>query len=234
MARGRSSKASKAWSNGPMKLTADVFHGFLRAVAATKQKCDDANMANAGQWKKAEPQGIHPAAAKVIAKLDGMEDTKRADFLRSFDHMRSLMPWTAQADIFETEQTAAGDPDHRDDDGEGRDAEDPAEREPADALVAEEREPVAEVEADVGEEIPTEVTEELERVPGEFAAGRKAAGDGQPAEANPHPEGGVLHTNWARGHKLGPIEEEAETSVVPLNERRRGRRAAAETAASLH
>lgn len=237
MARGKSTKAAGRRERAG-RLDQDTFNHFGREVKAAKQELNDATMAHAGVWKNAEPRGIHPAAAKLYLKLDDMEDTKRADFLRAFDlYRRWADHWRVQADILEEEastEAAAAERDERDQ----REAEeaplDFSEREPAEPQPI--PEPAApEVEADLGEEGAAEATEELAAAGFIFADGRSAAIEGQDVDANPHPEGTAAHPIWARGHAQGTRDKaeaenpETDAGVVPLNGRR-SRRAAQEAA----
>jgi hypothetical protein len=240
MARGRRSRAAKAWGENAGSLTRDQFMTFHADVAEARQELDDAGTSHAGVWKKADPLGVHPKVAKVCFSIEKMEDTKRRDWLRAFDQYREWFGWNAQPDIFEQRVEPAREPvsgergkGDGDDDSAGQPAEPTPEREPLPDNV--------EVEADVGEETTAEATEELSGAGYTFAAGRQAALEGDAAETNPHPETSPSHPIWVRGHAQGlrdkeaaeSGEAEADTDVVPLRGRR-SRRADAETPAALH
>lgn len=227
----RKSKKAAAREAQARYLERDAFSRFVRDVGAAKQELNDAGTAHASAWKKADPLGIHPEAAKLYCRLDRMEDTKRTDFLRSFDRYRGWAEhWAVQADLLEQEPAGTAEHDEHEQ-GEERDqqeddAHDLTERESVEAEMAPVAEAAPEVEADVGEDGAAEATEELANAGYTFAAGKEAALEGQPAEANPHPETSPSHPIWARGHAQGlrekeeGTETEAETAVVPLNGRR--------------
>jgi hypothetical protein len=232
MARGR--RASKEWAEPP-KLEADTFRRFVRTVGTARSRLNDANMTHAGEWKKAEPLGIHPQAAKLFCRLDDMEDTKRKDFLRAFDTYREWADWAAQGDMFEEETEGTADAAAEPPEGDGEGAGDDTGREPSEPLP--EREPLpdnVEVEADHGEDTSAEATEELANAGYTFADGRQAAIEGRAAEGNPHPETSPAYPIWARGHAQGLRDheetsaDETDSGVVPLNGGRRSRRASAE------
>jgi hypothetical protein len=238
-AKTRMAKGKKAASREMgRQLDQSTFFRFISGVKTVKQDLDDAAMAHAAEWKKAEPLGIHSAAAKLFAQLDRMEDLKRADFLRAFDRYRNWAAWNAQSDLLETTETAAevgsADRDYEDEeraDHADADASEHTEREPAAV-----QEPLAEVEADLGEDTAAEATEELAGAGFVFADGKEAALSGQAVETNPHSEGSPSHSIWTRGHAQGlrdkdaAAEAEAQSSVVPLTGGRRSRRADAEAA----
>lgn len=243
MARGRQSRAAVAWGGGT--VSKEMFNRFMAGVAATKQDCDDANMANAAEWKKADQNGINKWAAKVVQKLDKMESTKRDAAWRALKLYGGYRGHFDQADLFEepTEPAAAtaAQPDLVEADAEEREPAEP--REPAEATARPEPEPVPEVEADEGEETTAEATEELAGAGFTFAAGKQAAMQGEPADTNPHPDNTPSHPIWARGHAQGlkeaadPVAEGEGETVVPMAPRgRRGRAAVPEVepAASLH
>lgn len=238
MARGRRG----AQSSGPRQLDRDTFMRFIGDAAAAKQELDDAATAHAGVWKKTETYGIHKEAAKLFAKLDRMEDTKRADYLRAFDLYRGWAPWSAQPDMFEDQPATPGAAQREDDrDGIGEaEVVEPALTEYLDRVAEPtERETPVEVEAEGAEdEGELQPTEDLTGAGYVFADGKQAALEGRPADTNPHAEASAAHPIWARGHAQGTrereeayTETEAEAEVVPL---KGGRRRAHEAAASVH
>lgn len=51
--------------------------------------------------------GFNRKAFKQVVALENMEDTQRADWLRTFDAVRTKMNWDAQGDFFEDKKEAA-------------------------------------------------------------------------------------------------------------------------------
>lgn len=222
-------------------LDRDTFFHFVGHVNAAKQKLDDAAMAHAGEWKKADPYGIHAQAAKLFCRLDKMEELKRGDFLRAFDKYRDWSDWDAQADLVDAveEDIEAQERAEREGDDENDESGEPS-REPA-TIAADKESPVPEVEADEGVDSAAEVTEELARAGFLFADGKSAALNGEALETNPHPQDGTAHGIWSRGHAQGLreiAEREAATEAAeaaPVNGRRgRARTAEHEAPALVH
>lgn len=58
-------------------------------------------------YKSVEKQGFNRKAFKQCLGLDMMEETQRADFLRTFDAMRGVLGWGAQKDMFDDSADAA-------------------------------------------------------------------------------------------------------------------------------
>jgi hypothetical protein len=233
----KKSKKAEARAAAGRVLDSRTFHRFIGDVAALKQELDDAGTAHASGWKKADPLGIHPEAAKLYCRLDKMEDTKRADFLRAFDRYREWSDWAIQPDMFDDESVMAGAM-AREADGDGTDeAPERSERAPAEPGPLPVTEEALKVDADLGEETAVEATEELAGAGFIFADGKQAALDGREAEVNPHAEGATAHSIWARGHARGVADKaeaesgETEADVVPLSQRRRSRRAEQEAPA---
>jgi len=223
-------------------VSQEVFNGFIASVASTKQDVDDATTANAGAWKKADTLGIHPEAAKLYLRLDRMEDLKRADFLRSFDIYRGWADWSAQVDMFEQQEDrdpAPSAPPLRLVDAESGEPIEGGETggESGPIVTSEELLEQQKLDADVGEENPIQSTEDLENAGYTFGAGKQAAIEGEPVEANPHPEHSPSHALWARGHAVGmalPAEEEAEKEPAPPTGRGRRRGAAESLQPAIH
>lgn len=246
MAKGKAAQREQARHH----LTKDKFEGFTRNIKRLKQELADSTTAHAAAWKDADPMGIHPKAAKLFLDLDRMEDTKREDFLRSFDRYRAWAGWGAQPDMFEQPEEPADEPlpfqaaapptPEHDTEGLGEGAGE----ESGDLIDEVEEVEAAETGVDAdGEEDEgdTEVTEDPMQGPKEFEAGREAAKSGAEAEENPHPAGTSLSLAWANGHKQGlrdkafeeeaAAEEDRGAEVVPMTRgRSRGRRTAAEPA----
>lgn len=210
-----------------MPVERDAFIGFLGDIREAKQTLDDANMAHAGIWKRAEPLGIHPQAAKLTARIDAMEARKRGEFLRAFDLYRGWLDWDAQPDLFQDGMMAG------EISADTRDAAELVEAPPDDAVVSEYRGPVdpaqvEEVEADFGDDAPAVADEDLATAGHVFAAGRQvgaAGADGADGADNPHPEDTPSHVIWARGHAQGlrdaaAIVEDEPADVAPRHRRR--------------
>lgn len=243
MARGRKSRASE-WSQPP-KLQPDTFHRFIRTVSAAKQKLSDANMAHAGEWKKAEPLGIHPQAAKLYCRLDDMEETKRRDFLRAFDQYREWADWRAQPDMFDDQPDAGDRPPVELVEAPliGEDEREDADRTEAERPATAEDAAAGDVEADGVED--EAAADQLAGAGFVFADGKAAALDGRPVDDNPHPADAPTHSIWSRGHAQGLRDKEAgeraEAAVSTSDDeatpptRRRGRpRAESEASALVH
>jgi hypothetical protein len=227
MAR-RAGKPSKSEQRARRADSLDprTFQTFVAEAASAKQELDDANMAHAGAWKKADALGIHAQAAKLYCRLDKMEATKRADFLRAFDQYREWAGhWVAQPDMLEddgaAETAGAAGPDDQVDEerDEGGAAETPIgeparETEPLAAAEPIAAEPEA---ADWGEDRAAEASAELETAGYTFAAGKQAGHDGAEAGANPHPETSPSHPIWLRGHAQG-VKEREEAAAAPATD----------------
>lgn len=227
MARGRRSSGSKPSKADQLRerskgLQADQFLSFLDEVSTKRQELADANMEHASAWKKAETLGIHPRAAKLIARLDKMDAVKRADELRSFDQMRAFMTerWGTQPDIFEQQEATplevaierAGSTDDEprllgDMVGDLVDA--AAERvKPAYDLMTPPNLPgapaaAAAAEADWGEDGAEDANPELETAGYTFANGKTAGRQGHGSEMNPYPATSPSHAIWERGRVAG-------------------------------
>lgn len=249
MARGKANKADQRRQKAH-GLDRETFEGFIATVKDARQELDDANMAHAGAWKKADALGIHPGAAKLFCKLDKMEDAKRSDFLRSFDHYRKWVDWDAQPDLWD-DQPANAPPatDAEQDDGGDADEHEPG----LDLTESTPRKPTPlpdtdtvlqeQEEEDPVDDTPAEATEELTNGGYTFAAGRSTAMSGNGADFNPHPKGTPSHDMWARGHAQGLADKAAEDEAgeqdddsadeAPSTRRGRSRRASA-ASASVH
>jgi uncharacterized protein (UPF0335 family) len=227
VARGRRSSGGKPNKAEQLRerskgLQAHQFHRFLDEVSAKRQELNDANTEHASAWKQADALGIHPRAAKQIARLDKMDALKRQDELRSFDQMRGFMAerWGAEPDIYEQppatpleaaieERSGGGDDDppslgdlvnHLVEDAANEDGPKPAYdvASPPDLPG-----PDVALEADWGEDGADAASPELDNAGYTFANGRAAGRDGKGPEANPHAATSPSHAIWERGRAQG-------------------------------
>lgn len=242
MARGRrsSSKPSKAEQlrERAKGLQAEQFLSFLDEVSTLRQDLADANTEHAGAWKKADALGIHPRAAKQIARLDKMDAVKRADELRSFDQMRRWMAerWGAQPDLYEQEQPAT--PLEEAIDRTSSTGDEPQALGNVVRLVVEgvedagaEPKPLYDVasppdlpgqqtegagvpEADWGEDGADAASPELDNAGYTFANGRTAGRQGHGAEMNPHAETSPSHAIWERGRVQGAKDGDGDDDLL--------------------
>ncbi len=232
MARGRRSSGGKPSKAEQLRerskgLQAHQFHRFLDEVSTKRQELSDANTEHASAWKQADVLGIHPRAAKQIARLDKMDAVKRADELRSFDQMRGFMAerWGAEPDLYEQlppatpleaaiERSGTGDDDndasrslgdlvnHLVEGAASEDATKPAYdiTPPPDLTGASD---AAALEADWGEDGADATSPELDNAGCTFANGRAAGRDGKGPDANPHATNSPSHAIWERGRAQG-------------------------------
>lgn len=244
MARGRRSSGSKPSKAEQLRqrakgLQADQFFSFLDEVSTKRQDLADANTEHAGSWKKCDALGIHPRAAKQIARLDKMDPIKRADELRSFDQMRRWMTqergWDAQPDLYEQEQPATPLEDAIERSGSTGD-EPQALGEVVGQLVGEvgddagpkplydvasppdlpgqQTEAAGAPEADWGEDGADAASPELDNAGYTFANGRTAGRQGHGAEMNPHAETSPSHAIWERGRVQGAKDGDGDDDLM--------------------
>ena len=240
MARGRRSSGSKSSKADQLRqrakgLQPEQFFDFLDEVSTKRQDLADANTEHASAWKKADALGIHPRAAKQIARLDKMDSVKRADELRSFDQMRRWMAerWGGQPDIFEqdaapleeaiertssagAEPQALGDVvrqmvEDAGEDGGPKPLYDVAS--PPD-LPGQQAEANGAPEADWGDDGAEEVNPELDNAGFTFANGRTAGRQGHGAEMNPHPVASPSHAIWERGRVQGAKDGDGDDDLL--------------------
>lgn len=240
MARGRRSSGSKPSKAEQLRerakgLQSHQFFDFLDEVSTKRQDLADANTEHASAWKKADALGIHPRAAKAIARLDKMDAVKRADELRSFDQMRAWMMerWGSQPDIFEQPSTpleeaidrtsSTGDEaqalgevvrqlvEGADEDAELKPAYDVSS--PPD-LPGKQSEAAGAPEADWGEDGEAAANPELDNAGYTFANGRTAGRQGHGAEANPHPATSPSHAIWERGRLQGAKDGDGDDDLM--------------------
>lgn len=232
MAKSRSKKAEERKARAS-RLTVQQFKSFLGSVGELRQDLDDAAMAHAAEFKKADSLGIHKAASALVMKLDKMEPAKRADFLRSFDQYRDWMEeWDAQPDLLEQndedDESAgdeAGEEDGAGEDGGYGDAGDPppitepTPRAEADAPVL--------VDADQGDTLNAPIVQ-LEDAGYIFATGKEAGLEGKQATDNPHRETDAAYAVWERGRALGaqhrdnpPVDDEPPAATNKGSRRRK-------------
>jgi hypothetical protein len=99
-----------------------VFETLVSRAASMQSKAATARGEIGSLMKDAEEtHGVHRGAFKLALKLDGMEDLKMKDFLRSFDLYREYLKLDTRgtSDMLENEgEEAEGGDDHHDD-GEG-------------------------------------------------------------------------------------------------------------------
>lgn len=256
MARGRrrSSKAEDKAARA-RQLDSGTFHNFITDISAAKQELDDANMAHAGAFKKADALGIHGQAAKLYLRLDKMETTKRTDFLRSFDQYREWAEhWTEQPDILDEDAAGEAAAAATKAETEGDIArEPPAADETSGVAAAAEADVAADKpEADWGDEQPTvEATADLDTAGFTFSAGRTAGLEGKQPTDNPHPMTSPSGPIWERGRMQGAKDKaeadaaaehaetedpaaEPEPEPEPTNAKRRSRAKHSENVAALH
>lgn len=239
MARGRRSSGSKPSKAEQLRerargLQPNQFFDFLDEVSTKRQDLADANTEHASAWKKADALGIHPRAAKQIARLDKMDAVKRADELRSFDQMRAWMAerWGGQPDIFEQPATpleeaiersgssdepqALGDVvrqlvEGADEDAGPKPLYDVAS--PPD-LPGQQNEAAGAPEADWGEDGDADASPELDNAGYTFANGRTAGRQGHGAEMNPHLEISPSHAIWERGRVQGTKDGDGDDDLL--------------------
>ncbi|KAA0579037.1 hypothetical protein FZ983_17080 [Azospirillum sp. B21] len=240
MARGRRSSGSKPSKAEQLRerargLQSHQFFDFLDEVSTKRQDLADANTEHASAWKKADALGIHPRAAKQIARLDKMDAVKRADELRSFDQMRRWMAerWGGQPDIFEQDATpleeaidrtsSTGDEPQALGDVVRQMVEDAGEdagpkplydvASPPD-LPGQQAEASGAPEADWGDDGAEEVNPELDNAGYTFANGRTAGRQGHGPEANPHLESSPSHVIWERGRVQGALTGDTDDDLL--------------------
>jgi hypothetical protein len=217
------SKSKKAQDRAVRRtrLTRDQYMDFTANSAALRAELDEASTAHAGYFKRGDSIGVHLEAAKLSMKLDKMEPTKRADFLRAFDLYREWYEeWTVQGDLLDTADEDAGDYGQAQDYAAG--ADETAEADAAEAAVAPAEagevnapEPVVgTVEADFGDDKPLTPPAELEGAGYTFETGVAAGRDGAPLESNPHIVTHPSHLIWARGHAKGVKDAAAQENAV--------------------
>ena len=239
MARGRRSSGSKPSKAEQLRerargLQPNQFFDFLDEVSTKRQDLADANTEHASAWKKADALGIHPRAAKQIARLDKMDAVKRADELRSFDQMRAWMAerWGGQPDIFEQpatpleeaiERTGSGDEpqalgdvvrqlvEGADEDAGPKPLYDVAS--PPD-LPGQQHEAAGAPEADWGEDGDADASPELDNAGYTFANGRTAGRHGHGAEMNPHAVTSPSHAIWERGRLQGAKDGHGDDDLM--------------------
>lgn len=206
MAKSRSKKAEDRKARAS-RLTAKQFKSFIGSVGELRQDLDDASMAHAAEFKKADSLGIHKAASALVMKLDKMEAAKRADFLRSFDTYRDWMEeWDAQADLLEQDDESSGE--DGGEDGEGGGYGDASNPPPVgEPTRAEPEAPVQQVDADQGDNLNQTVVQ-LEDAGYIFATGKAAGLEGKEPGDNPHQETQPAFAVWERGRALGAEHRE--------------------------
>lgn len=237
MAKSRSKKAEDRKARAS-RLTAKQFKSFIGSVGELRQDLDDASMAHAAEFKKADSLGIHKAASALVMKLDKMEAAKRADFLRSFDTYRDWMEeWDAQADLLEQDDESSGE----DEGGEGGGYCDTSNPPPiGEPTRAEPEAPVQQVDADQGEETGSGPVEDLEKAGYIFATGKAAglAGEDLEAGAPDQKQQPAAYASYSRGHALGVQQREnppaADDDEVPKKKGSRRRKKPDEGAPLLH
>ncbi len=242
MARGRRSSGSKPSKAEQLRerskgLQSRQFFDFLDEVSTKRQDLADANTEHASAWKKADALGIHPRAAKQIARLDKMDAVKRADELRSFDQMRAWMAerWGGQPDLYEQEQAATPLEEAIDrtsstgDDAQalgevvgqlaGEVGEDAGPKPLYDVasppdLPGQQAEANGAPEADWGEDGDAGASPELDNAGYTFANGRTAGQQGHGAEMNPHPATSPSHVIWERGRVQGAKDGDGDDDLL--------------------
>lgn len=240
MARGRRSSGNKASKAEQLRerargLQSHQFFDFLDEVSTKRQDLADANTEHASAWKKADALGIHPRAAKQIARLDKMDAEKRADELRSFDQMRRWMAerWGGQPDIFEQDATpleeaiertsstgdepqALGDVVRQMVEDAGADAGPKPLYDVASPpdLPGQQGEAAGAPEADWGEDGADAASPELDNAGYTFANGRTAGRQGHGAEMNPHPVTSPSHAIWERGRIQGAKDGDGDDDLL--------------------
>lgn len=235
MARGRRSSGGKPNKAEQLRerskgLQAYQFHRFLDEVSEKRQYLSDANTEHASAWKQADALGIHPRAAKQIARLDKMDALKRQDELRSFDQMRKFMAerWGAEPDIYEQppvtpledaiERSGSGDDDAPQSLGDlvGQLVDDAADEDSAKPLYDVASPPDlpgqadSAPDADWGEDGADAASPELDNAGYTFANGRTAGRDGMGPENNPHAVTSPSHAIWERGRVQGASAGDAD------------------------
>ena len=242
MARGRRSSGSKPSKAEQLRerakgLQAEQFFSFLDEVSTKRQDLADANTEHASAWKQCDALGIHPRAAKQIARLDKMDPVKRADELRSFDQMRRWMAerWGGQPDIFEQERPATpleeaiertastgdepqalGDVVRQVVEGSGEDAGPKPLYDVASPpdLPGKQSETAGAPEADWGDDGADAASPELDNAGYTFANGRTAGRHGHGPDMNPHATTSPSHAIWERGRIQGAKDGDGDDDLM--------------------